>query len=325
MDFKRLTKEECAERLMALEAPVAVLMHRRPDGDAVGSATALVYVLRELGIRATAISADPVSERLAFLTEGVEKIELCECKSQIAIDVASPPQLGSLLGRVSPALMIDHHAVGEAFCDFYTVPDASSAAEVLLDVTDVLISLGKMKMSAEIAKRAYAAMSSDTGGFIYSNATAKTHRRVAELLGCGIDAADINHRLFNSKSEAEIRAEGEVSRSIKVALGGTLAYATLTKKRRDELSLTEENFECAIDVVRALRGARVALFVRETDDGTLRASMRSTGVDVAKIAARFSGGGHVRAAGCSPVARDVDEAAKMIIDEIKRNYGDMLV
>jgi phosphoesterase RecJ-like protein len=149
--------------------------------------------------------------------------------------------------------------------------------------------------------------------------------RAAALIACGIDAADINHRLFNSKSESEIRAEGEISANIRTALGGTLAYATLTKKRRDELGLGEEHFDCAIDVVRALRGARVALFVRETDDGSLRASMRSTGVDVAEVARKFSGGGHVRAAGCSPEAKGVNEAARMIIDEIKRLYGETLL
>lgn len=318
-DFCRLTAREAAERLLSLEHPT-VLMHVRPDGDAVGSATALALILASLGKDASIMCADAIPERLAFLSEGIAVTDSAEGRELVTIDVASPTQLGSL-SSLPVRLMIDHHAKGTPFADNYIIPTASSAAEVLLDIADELTSLGKFEMTEEIAKRIYAAISSDTGGFIYSNASPKTYRRAASLMECGIDYADINHRLFNSKSEAKIKAEGYVAANLRTALDGKVAYATLSLEERRNLGIESENFDTAIDVVRALYGARVALFVRELDDGSYRASLRSTGIDVASVAEFFGGGGHIRAAGCSPTGASIEEAKNAVIAKLSEAFN----
>ena len=313
-----ISARECAERLLSLRAPV-IVTHTRPDGDTVGSAAALVLAMRSLGKDSRLATPDKIPERLACLTEGVPLAAVGEGEEFVAIDVASPTQLGSLSG-LSFKLTIDHHARSTPFSDHFTVPDTSSAAEVLYEVLTELEGISDFKLDAAMAYRIYAAMSSDTGGFIYSNAGAKTHRIAADLIDYGIDFADINHRLFNSKSEAQIRAEGYVASRLRCALDGKVSYATLPRREREELSLSLSDFESAIDIVRAKLGTKIAFFVRENDDGTMRASLRSTGFNVADIAECFGGGGHIRAAGCSPVAETADEAAEMIIKEIKNKY-----
>ena len=313
-DFCKLTAKEAAEILLNLKSPT-VLMHVRPDGDAVGSATALALVLKSLGKDASIMCQDPIPERLAFLCEGISVTDSAEGRELVAIDVASKTQLGTL-ASLPVKLMIDHHAKGAPFTDNYIIPHASSAAEVLLDIIDELSSLGKITTSPEIAARLYTAMSSDTGGFIYSNATPETYRKAAKLMETGIDYADINHRLFNSKTKDKIRAEGYIATKLETALDGEVAYATLSNKERAELGISSENFDTAIDVIRALYGARVALFLRELDDGTYRASLRSTGPDVASVAEFFGGGGHIRAAGCSPTGESIDEAKDAIISKL---------
>lgn len=316
MKYKTLSAREAAERMLALKCPT-VLMHARPDGDAVGSATAAALILRELGKRASILSCDPIPDRLKFLTDGVEIASNLEGREAFSIDVASPSQLGSLSDE-NVLFMIDHHAKGEPFADNFILPEASSAAEALLEISDELTKISDFKMNAEIAARIYAAISSDTGCFAYSNASPKTYRRAAELIEYGIDNADINHRLFQSKSSEAIRAEGFISSSIKTAADGKIAYAVLTARDRGELGIDMQYFDTAIDVIRSLMGAEVALFVRESDDGNIRASLRSTGLNVAEIAEKFHGGGHIRAAGCSPDGADAHAAASLIIEEIKR-------
>ena len=64
--------------------------------------------------------------------------------------------------------------------------------------------------------------------------------------------------------------------------------------------------------------AEIAVFVRENDDGSVKASLRSTGFNVAEVSAKFGGGGHIRAAGCTLPVKTADEGAKIIIDEIKK-------
>ena len=313
-DFKALSARDAAKILLDLNDAL-IIMHVRPDADAVGSASALALTLQALGKKAAIISSDEIPARLAFLTEGVTVSDEIGAKELVSIDVASPMQLGRFKDS-DIKLMIDHHAVGEPFADNFIRPDASSAAEVLCDIITEIEKTSDFVMTDKIASALYAAMSSDTGGFVYSNASPKAYRTAAMLIEKGIDHADINHRLFNSKSEIQIKAEGFVAASIKTAKDGKIAYATVSKKQREDAGLPYSSFDTAIDVVRTLEGAEVALFIRENDDGGYRASMRSTGKNVAAVASMFSGGGHVRAAGCSPIASSIEDAKEKLVAEL---------
>ena len=317
--YRHLTRECAAESLKGL-SDVAILIHKNPDGDAVGSAAALACVLTQLGARPYVLSQDKIPDRLKFILEYTETAvrESAVSDAAISIDVASPAQLGTLRESAPPPfLMIDHHEFGEMLCDGYIIPGAASASEAFFDVIEVLLKEKSIVLTKKLAYALYAATSSDTGCFAYSNASAKTHALAARLISVGIDAADINHRLFNSKSPEQIRAEGYVATVIKTAAGGRIGYATLTKRNLAELGLELEHFDTAIDVVRTLRGIEVALFLKETEDGVFKASMRSTGLNVAEICARHGGGGHVRAAGCSFRGDDVSAVAEMLISEIE--------
>ena len=314
-DIKMLTPKECAERLLKMDK-VAVLTHARPDADTVGTAAALCTALLSLGKDAAILSPDPIPKRLAFLVEKLPLIEELSDRVPVAVDVASRSQLGRL-SETDVTLTMDHHATSSPFSDHYTVGDASSAAEVVYNVLLELEAISEFRMSHDVAYGLYAAMSSDTGGFIFSSADAKAHRVAASLIECGIDFADINHRLFNSKSEERIKAEGFVGSKIKSALGGRVSYATLSKREREDVGLSLEEFDGSVDVVRALEGAEIAFFVRENEDGSFRASLRSTGFNVSEIAAELGGGGHIRAAGCSPKAESAEAAAELIVEMIK--------
>lgn len=318
-DFKALGAREAAEILLGLDDAL-IIMHMRPDADTVGSAAALALTLRSLGKKAAIASSDEIPSRLKFLTEGVTVKTEIGSEELISIDVASPNQLGRLCG-CEIKLMIDHHRVGIPFADNLIRPDASSAAEVLYEIISEIEKLTDFVMTKEIAERLYAAISSDTGGFIYSNASPKTYLTAARLIEKGIDHADINHRLFNSKSALQIKAEGLVAASLKTAKNGRIAYSSISKKDRENENLPYSAFDTAIDIVRALEGAEIALFIRENDEGGYRASMRSTGKNVADVAAMFSGGGHIRAAGCSPEGSSAQEVENKLLFELEKLFN----
>lgn len=316
-EYKALTAKEAASRLLALEKPL-VVMHTNPDGDTVGSGIALVRVLRALGKDAFFACALDIPERLSFLVGGEERVsENLENYEAVAVDVASPKQLGELEGRISPVLMIDHHEVGIPFADSYIIPGASSAAEVLLSVVDELISIGKLTLTPEIASPIYAGISSDTGGFLFSNATAGTMRCAARLIESGVNSAEINHSLFHSKSRGQIAAEGFAAANMKVTDDGEIAYLTVSKNDRESLGLPHGSFDTAIDIVRSLRGVKIAVVIKETDSGGFKASLRSVGADVASVAKSFGGGGHIRAAGCTVDAPSIEAAAEILLKKLK--------
>ena len=312
-EFKSLSARDTAEALMALERPL-VVMHVNPDGDTVGSGIALVRVLKALGKSALYACAHELPKRLEFILDGeVKATEGLDGYDAVAIDVASPKQLGELEGKITPRLMIDHHEVGTPFADNFIIGGASSAAEVLLSVIDELVAMGKITLTPDIASALYAGISSDTGGFIFSNATAKTMRRAAELIDVGIDSADINHSLFHSKSPDQIKAEGFVASNIKTAMDGSVGYVLIPWSIRAELSVGFGAFDTAIDVVRSLAGVKIAFVIKENEEGAFRASLRSVGADVASVAKSFGGGGHIRAAGCSIEAESIDSAAELLL------------
>lgn len=314
-EVTKLTPEECAERILSFKAPT-VVMHARPDGDTVGTAAALLGCLKALGISARYACADPIPERLAFLVDGFERAEAPYTDEIITVDVASEGQLGDLKDAISPKLMIDHHEVSTPFAPYYSVPGASSAAEVLYGVIAELIKKSGLTLTREIAYPLYAAVSSDTGCFCYSNTAPSTYRLAATLIECGIDHAEINHRLFNSKSEKQLKAEGITAAKIKTAEGGRIAYAVITKADREESGIEAEHFETAIDIVRSLLGAEIAFVIKENDKGEYKVSLRSTGANVAEVARVFGGGGHIRAAGCTVDAKAAEEAKDKILSAL---------
>jgi len=318
-DFPSLTLSECADALLKIKRPL-VVMHVRPDGDTVGSGTALCEIFRALGVEAKYICADRIPARLAFLTEGIERSESTDGYELISIDVASPAQMGSLFAPDTVRLTIDHHEVNTPYAPNYTVGGLSSSGEVLYRVARELEDRGLITINTKIAERLYAAISSDTGGFIFSSATPETYGVAAKLISLGVDHSAINHRLFMSKPKDQIRAEGFVASGIRSAANGRISYAVVTRRDREMLDIPFEQFECGIDVVRSLLGTEVAFIVKETDGGEIKASLRSTGRNVAEIAARHGGGGHLRAAGCTLTADSPAEAAELLAAELTEAF-----
>lgn len=320
-EYKRLSAEECADRLLAIKKPL-IICHVRPDGDTVGSGRALGEIFGMLGVRAEYICTDPIPRRLEFLLPADRLLtEADGDMTPIAIDVASVGQIGAIYDTLpSVALTIDHHAVSTPFSDYYTVSEASSAAEALMDITDVLIDRGLISLTPELAYALYAAISSDSGCFCFSNVSPRTHLRAAALIGTGIDFADINHRLFHSKEEGQLRAESFVGQRIRTAEDGRVAYALIALRDMTELGVGKECFESAIDIVRSLCGAEIAFTVKEASAGLYKVSIRSTDKSVSEIAAMFGGGGHHRAAGCSIRAASITEASDILLCEIKKLY-----
>ena len=137
-------------------------------------------------------------------------------------------------------------------------------------------------------------------------------------INTGINFSDINHKLFNSKLPEQIKAEGFVSSKIKTAFSGKVAYAEISVAERKALGLDFEFFETSVDVVRQLFGVEIAFVIKEIESGEFRASLRSLGANVAKIAAELGGGGHIRAAGCSPNAKSAEEASEIILNLIEK-------
>lgn len=326
-EFRPISFEELTDSLFSV-ADTLVLFHRNPDADAVGSAFALKHILSELGSRAWCVCADELPDRLRFLTDGEQQSVLPSSIPEdltvtriISVDTASPSQMGDLydLWQGHVDLMIDHHGKGEPFADHYVRPDCAATGEIIFDLAKQLAAEGHLQLTEPLCRDLYAAISSDTGGFRFSNVTEDTHLRAAELLASGIDAAEINHLLFDSKTVDQLRAQAAGISNLQLFADGRIAVITFPYALKVALGLSDEHLDNLVEIARSIAGVEIAVAIRQPKpDGVFRASLRaSCDYDVAALCAKFGGGGHIRAAGCTLQASDMEEAVGRIVSEIK--------
>ena len=327
-NFRTLTLGMLCNRLAEQENTL-IICHARPDGDAIGSAFALKEILRQLGSEAYCVCADEVPKRLKFLTSSIQSSSLIDSIPEgfipqrfITVDTASVAQMGKLgdLFADSIDIMIDHHRVGEPYADHYIDPEAAATGEIICKIADALLSAKGKSTPLNVCRCLYAAISSDTGCFKYSNVTPTTHMAAAGLIKNGIDAAEINRLLFDSKSSARLKAEKAALDNLKLCFDDRVALVALDYDDIEELELDKEELDALVDTARCVEGTEVAFSVRRlSESDPFRVSMRSMSkIDVSSICSAFGGGGHVKAAGCSIEASSVKEAAEKILREIMK-------
>lgn len=325
-DFLPLSFDQVIECLQT-PADTLILFHRGPDADAVGSAYALKKVLEDLGSHAFCVCSEEIPKRLQFLTDGLQESVLPEAipdyldiRRIVSVDSASPTQLGSLWerfgGRID--LMIDHHGKGEPYANHYILPEAAATGEIMFDLVKHLANEGRVGITEALCTDLYAAISSDTGCFRFSNVTPETHQRAAELVASGIDCAEINQKLFETKSLEQLRAQAAGISNLQTFADGRIAVITFPYALKAALGLRDEHLETLVDVARSLSDVRIAIAIRQPrTEGVFRVSVRSNcDYDVSELCATFEGGGHKKAAGCTLTAPDMAAAVDRILAAI---------
>lgn len=318
-----LSCSQVCDRLCAWkdrDAPVVILFHARPDGDAVGSAFALQMILTTMGLHAYCLCADEVPARLRFImADGQDSVLEAslpalyegDATKVISVDTASPSQMGALAQRWQQRvdLMIDHHQSGTPYADSLVDPSAAATGELIYDVGRELLTRGLISsIPAQAQVALYAAISSDTGSFRYANVTERTFAIAADLRKNGTDTAWVSHALFESKPYSQLVAEHVGFAQMQCWLDGRVAVIPFSYAMKMQHSLADSDLETLVDVARVVDGVEIVMAVRQpTEEGCFRVSMRSAGAFcVASLCERFGGGGHAKAAGCTIFSENMD-------------------
>jgi len=280
-----------------------VACHENPEGDAIGSELALALSLRKMGKTATVLNADPVPENLAFLP-GAQSVRLegdgGEYDAAVVLDCGSVERTGRIRGELErcPVLVnIDHHRSNGACGDLALVDPEAAATGTL--VYRVLSAMGA-PIDREVAVNIYTAILTDTGSFRYGNASPEAFFVAGEMVRRGTDPREVAERLYETQSERRLRLLGRVLSTLEIVAGGRVAAITTRQQDLAACGATKDHLEGFINYPRSVAGVEVAVAFREESDGVFRVSLRSRGrVDVGAVAARFGGGGHRNAAGCS--------------------------
>ncbi len=281
---------------------VVIGSHVKPDGDAVGSVLALTLALRDLGIPAVPTLADDALPPATYsflpgFSLYVPAAELAPPGVFVALDSPNPERLGIAAGLMSAAavsIVCDHHPDNIGFGDVNVIDPAAAASGQM--VWRVLAALD-YKPTADVALCCWVALTTDTGRFSYSNTSPDALRDGAAMVEAGVDPAESNRLVYESRSLASIVLEGIVVSRLTVANDGRVAYSWIDEADYGETGASPEETEHLIDALRALGGIDVVVLFRCHPD-TVRVNLRSkAGFDVGAVSRRFGGGGHAPAAG----------------------------
>ncbi|MBR1886142.1 MAG: bifunctional oligoribonuclease/PAP phosphatase NrnA, partial [Schwartzia sp.] len=167
----------------------------------------------------------------------------------------------------------------------------------------------------EIAMPLYTGLATDTGFFKFSNTRPETMRAAARLLEAGVRPERVSEAL-EEKPESVVRGQAAALQTMELSYDGRVAGLYLDKALATSLDTTEG----FIDFVRVIEGVEIAVLLKEMDENFCRASVRSKGLDVSKLAMKFGGGGHIRAAGF-PVKKPLAEAKKDVLEALGEILG----
>ena len=285
--------------------------HIRPDGDSVGVCTALGLALMDMGKEVCIVfDGDPsrytkIVGHVPALPEDVEVKEAGKCFETgssyafIMMDCSEPERTGRAADAIMTAeasLCIDHHVTSKENADFnYVEAETGSTCEILYH----LFKLAGVPITLPVANALFMGAAFDTGGFRHSNTSADTYAMAADLKNVGVDSTFYMNYLFHSRKFIEARAMSKALQNAKL-YDGKILISCMSAKDFFMMGMNAKDADGVVGSLIEIEEAEVACYLREIEDGVIRVNMRSKSVvDVARIAALFGGGGHVRAAGCT--------------------------
>lgn len=325
--MKNVTLRDVCERLLANDN-ILLITHKTPDGDAVASVASMYGILKNIGKNVCVCFPDEPVDRLKFILGDIMYYtrdtldEIPFCNYIVSLDCAASSRLGRLEEKFEEKvdLSVDHHAVNTVFAyETYTNAKASATCEIIYDIFRELVSMGSADFfDSDISYKIYAGIASDTGNFKYSNTTPHTFRACAELMEYGIDIAEISRLLFDSTPLNKLKAEAIATERLEVFANGMAAIVTVPAGVPEENGLTYEDFDDCVNIARRVSGVEIGAYVRQSDMGGYKISLRANAyADVSAICAKYSGGGHIRAAGCTLNTGSIYEAEDIIKKEIE--------
>lgn len=287
---------------------ILLVPHQHPDGDALGSVTALMHLLKRLDKRHSAFCATSATEKLMFLPHA-EHLTTDDTVWKNDIDLIIVLDSGDLryagidkhiqnLEKRPTILNIDHHTTNEYFGDLnLVIPTASSTTQILYHffVTNAI------DIDKYVATCLLTGLLTDTGNFTNS-ATSTTSLSIAgELVKRGGDIGMIQKILFQNKTLNALKLWGVVLSRLAEHDTHKIVYSYVTKEDMDRHGVDDEEVEGLANFMNNLSDGHAALILREKETGMMKGSFRTTrdDIDVSAIAKLLGGGGHKKAAGFS--------------------------
>ncbi len=286
--------------------------HTHPDGDAIGSLLAMGLALKAMGKEVQMVNESPIPAVYRFLPSVNAIKRRVAPKSffdvAIVLDCGNLERIGSVGKRVEqmPLIInIDHHLTNTRFGNSHIIDtEACATAEIIFRLLEQL----PVKIDCAIATAIYTGILTDTGSFRFSNTNQSAFAICEKMIAWGANPYEVAQHVYGTYSLGRIKLLNLALDALEISPNGKLSVMTLTQRMLRETRTQAEDIDGIINYARRIEDVQVAALIHELGGSgsvargkkQFHVSLRSDGaVDVAKIAARYGGGGHAGAAGFS--------------------------
>lgn len=317
---------DIAERLMQGQR-YFFSTHVYPDGDNLGSMTALMLALQYLGKEVRAYVGTRIPEFYRFLPDVLDLVHgTVPDESPDAYDACIIVDSGDIFRMGQPftdwmatghlpLINIDHHKSNTLFGDLVWV-DATYAAvgEQIVELLDAL----EVPITVDIATCLMTSIMTDTGRFSFENTTLRTMAYATRLVEAGCSTYSVFQPVYQTKRLSGLTLQNLAMNTMEVDRERRLAILYLTQQMLAESEALLEESEGIIDVVNAVADIDTVCFIKEANPGDFKLSIRTKSfMDAVPISLHFGGGGHARAAGSSLPGKTIESVLAEVVPVIR--------
>ena len=284
---------------------ISIIQAENPDGDSLGSAIALDYLLADRA--STLYCPVDIPKYLRYFPDWSRVTNEFDFRADgyIIVDTASTILLSKLLDDPAiknrlyhtPVLVIDHHETPDDL-DFphqAIIETRPACADLIFQIAQA----NHLNLPQPAAEALYAGISSDTLGLVSASVTSDTMRTMAALIDLGVSPAvlDERRREFMKKSPRILDYKADLIKRVEYSLDGRLATVHIPFEEIQQYSDEYNPNVLILEELRLVEHVEVAVAIKTYPDGKLTGKIRTSVPIADQIAGYFGGGGHPYAAG----------------------------
>lgn len=283
---------------------IAIISHRHPDPDTIGSNLALREFLINQGKQVQSFCVDKLPLNCLFLPSCEnyqQNLQLEQFDLLISVDCGSSSQ--TAYAAIYPNLFqrlfinIDHHSSNNYFGSINIVNTAlSSTCEIVYN----LFQHWQIAISPTMATYLLFGLYYDTGSFMHSNTTPAVLQMAEQLLKYGANQKAIIKHLYKNFTLSKFHLWGDTLNKLKVTDTHSIV-GIVTAEEIAKTNSTQEELSGVIDYLSMAKQGNFAVLINQDNQGQIKGSLRTrkNDINLSALAEKLGGGGHRKASGFS--------------------------
>ena len=301
---------------------ICLITHLNPDADAICSTTVFRdFLIEKFKVRNVDIFSETIgsTDYIDPILDGYElnpSIKNYDCV--VLLDLGTPERAGIFQSLYSDAkfkVIIDHHIPQEVPYDIAIREEISSTCELVFKIFKYF----KFKLSTKNKGRLYAGMMTDTGNFTVGNFNKHTLKLVSEIID-DIDHKSIYQQFLNKNSKSTMNVLSAAINNITSYEHGKIIISQISHQQAKKIEANQEDYSCITNKLATISGNLFTAFIYPKNNEYYVSLRSKPGYNVAEIANKRNGGGHIGAAAFR-CTTSLSEVQKFLLSEFKQQLN----